>query len=111
MEFVHWTDMVDESKLSRTDRLALAVCRLDHGEWDYILGAKPEGYDNLPDYERINRFTGKRKPCQFEHRMRASAAIRSIIGDAVVSRFYWIYGLGRSEEEWFLWYISKDGPF
>ena len=111
MTYTHWTNKVDASKLNRTDRLALAVCRLDHGEWDYILGAKPEGYDNLPDYERINRFTGKRKPCQFEHRMRARMAVCSIIGESAVSRFFWIYGLGKTEDEWLRWYVSEDGPF
>ena len=104
---VHWTDLVDESKLDRTDRLALAACRLNHNQWDPILGPKPEGFDDLPDYAKLNLFTGKRKPCKLEHAIRARKAILSIIGEAAVSRFYWLHGLGKTEDAWLAWYIRK----
>lgn len=111
MAYKHWTDFVDESKLSREDRLALAVCRLNNGDWDSFIGPKPEGYDDLPDYQKPNFFTGKRKPCKFEHRIRAAKAIESIIGEAAVSRFYWLHGLGKTEDEWLQWYTAENDIF
>lgn len=111
MRYVHWTDAVDESKLGRTDRLALAVCRLEANKWDPILGPKPEGYDDLPGYEKLNCFTQKRKPCKFEYAIRARKAIESMIGHAAISRFYWIYGLGETEKAWFEWYVTTDHEY
>lgn len=111
MEYVHWTDRVDETKLDHTDRLALAACRLNSSQWDPILGPKPDGFDDLPKYEKPNRFTGKRKPCKYEYCIRAIEAIRSIVGKAAISRFYWINGLKKTEDEWLHWYVSEDGPF
>lgn len=103
----HWTDMVDESKLNRTERLALAVHRLENGQWDSFLGTKPEGYDDLPDYEPLSYFPRKRKPCKFEYAIRARKAIESMIGHAAISRFYWIYGLAKTEKEWLEWYVTN----
>ena len=107
MAYIHWTDMVDESQLDRTDRLALAACRLNRYQWDPILGPKPEGFDNLPDYTKTSFFTGKRKPCKFEHVIRARKSVLSIIGEAAESRFYWLHGLGQTEEAWLEWYIRN----
>ena len=107
MRYNHWTDRVDESTLDRTDRLALAACRLNSGRWDPILGPKPEGFDNLPDYARPTLFTGKRKPCKHEHCIRAMNAIYSNIGRAAVSRFHWLHGIGKTEDEWLRWYVCE----
>ena len=107
MKYVHWTELVDESKLNRTDRLALAACRINSGEWDSFIGPKPDGYDDLPEYCKPNFFTGKRKPCKFAHRIRAIRAIEDIIGKAAVSRFYWIHGLGRTEDAWLQWWVRN----
>ena len=111
MGYVHWTELVDESELNRTDRLALAWCRLNHGAWDPILGPKPEGFDNLPDYAKPNFFTRKRKACKHVHCIRAMRAIESIIGRAAVSRFHWIHGLGETEDAWLQWYVRKGFEF
>lgn len=110
-KYIHWTDTVDESKLDRTDRLALAASRLDGYLWDPILGPKPEGFDDLPDYAEPNRFTRKRKPCKRDFTRPARRGIEDIIGEAAISRFWWIHGLGETEEAWFQWYTSPEGPF
>lgn len=72
-------------KKNKIDRLCLAWNRLNKGEWDSLLGEKPKDYDE--DYFRaIDR------------------AIAEIVGEANISRCWWIYELGKTEEEWFLWY-------
>ena len=111
MSGVHWTELVDESRLTQNERLALAYGRLSGYLWDPILGPKPEGFDDLPRYTEPRRFTRKRTPCKSDFVRPAMKAIESIIGEAATSRFWWVYGLGRTEEEWFRWYISPDGPF
>ena len=67
------------------NRLGLAWVRLNRGEWDELFGEKPEDYD-LQYFKVIND------------------AIANLIGEANMSRCWWIYELGRTEEDWFRWY-------
>lgn len=106
-----WNNFPNESSLGYTDRLALAAMRLNAYEWDEILGPKPVGFDELPVCSKTNLMTGTRTPSKTDFVRPARLAITNMIGEAAVSRFWWIYGLGRSEEEWFRWYISPDGPY
>lgn len=95
------------------DRLGLAFCRLNCYEWDEIVGPKPEGYDELPDEDSfsikkiLNHKKYRRNPSKYEYIHPAIEAIKSIIGDANCSRCWWIYKLGRTEQEWFRWYCSE----
>ena len=73
---------IDEDALSFTDRLGLAWCRLNCGEWDDFLGPRPDGIANRD----------------------VMGAIAEIIGKANTSRCWWIFNLGRSETEWVRWY-------
>lgn len=79
----------------KTDRLGLAWCRLNKGEWDAeLLGEMPEGVD-----ERTARWN-------------AMDGIEAIIGKANTSR-YWHLTEGRqTEEEWLRWYLvgSRTRP-
>lgn len=71
-----------------TDRLALAWCRLNKGEWDEeLLGAMPEGVD-----ERTARWN-------------AMDGIEAIIGEANTSMYWNLTEGGKTEEEWLRWYL------
>lgn len=115
---------VDENSLCKVDRLGLAYCRLNGYGWDDIIGPKPKGFDGLPDYdpyavERIHHpiimgilaklFPEKygRKPTKHDFVYPAMRGIESEIGGANTSRCHWIYGLGKTEQEWREWYCSE----
>lgn len=98
---------VDVSTLNNVDRLGVAACRLNRWEWDDILGPKPEGFDSLPNFIQKRHFWERKKPSKQDFVTPAYNAIKSIIGEANISRCWWKYFLGRSDEEWFNWYISE----
>lgn len=103
---------IDESELNRVDRLGLAYCRISSYGWDDILGDKPPLYDNLPNYVPEPRVPFlKRKPSKHQYIWPAARAIRSIIGEANISRCWWKFVLGKSEDDWFHWYVGQEGPF
>ena len=97
--------VTDESSLTRTDRLGLAYCRLNCWGWDEILGPKPEGFDEMPDTDD-GYANGKRTvyPTKADYITPAMKGIEDIIGEANTSRCWWVFELGRTEEEWFRWY-------
>lgn len=80
---------IDESKLSIAERLGLAYCRLNSGEWDELLGA----------------------PSTDEIAIRKMEAIKEIIGDANTSKAWWTFNLKRTEEEWRAWYYRPQQPY
>lgn len=99
---------IDESQFSYIDRLGLAYCRLSRYEWDDIIGPKPESFDSLPDYivsKRRPRRVSKHLPSKSDYVAPPIKAIRSIIGEANCSRCWWLFVLGRTESEWFQWYM------
>lgn len=110
-----WDKGIDEAALSRTDRLGLAYCRLNGYQWDDLIGPKPEGFDELPEELALpQRLTSKGARCKSDFVRPAILGIESIIGEAATSRCWWKFRLGRSEEEWFAWYVTerfRTGPF
>lgn len=100
---------IDESKLDRIDRLGLAYCRLNGYQWDDYIGPKPEGFDQMPIDRPKPKLLRKHRcvPCKADFVSPAMHAIESIIGEANISRCWWVYWLGRTEEEWFQWYVHK----
>lgn len=98
---------VDVSALTGADRLGVAACRLACYEWDEILGPKPEGFDELPEYRGNRFFFGRKKASKQDYVMPAYAAIEDAIGEANVTRCWWKYVLGKSEEEWLRWHVNK----
>lgn len=98
----------DENKLSHTDRLGLAYCRLNGWEWDSIVGEKPEGFDSMPNYDhrKFRRFRKKIKT-KYEYLTPVMKQIERIIGEPNTSRCWWIFVLGRTEQEWFDWYVNE----
>lgn len=104
----NWDEGIDEASLPWTDRLGLAYCRLNGWEWDDLLGPKPKGFDDLPNYDRKRGMPfHKSLPSKQDYIDPAINAIRSIIGEANASRCHWKFSLGRTEEEWFKWYVSE----
>lgn len=89
------------------DRIGLAFCRLNRWEWDELLGPKPEGFDDLPDYDsrKLQRF---RRPMRTKDTYISPAIItmESILGPANTSRYWWKYALGKTDEEWIEWYVQ-----
>lgn len=109
------------ASLSKVDRLGLACCRFNCGEWDDIIGPKPEGFDDLPEddeysSERIHHpikmrllsriFPQKyaKKKNKYDLIAPIMRAFRLELGDANINRCWWKFGLHKSEEEWWLWY-------
>lgn len=98
---------VNEAALSETERLALAACRLNTWEWDEIIGPKPEGFDDLPEYDNRRLKSVRRKiRTKRDYLIGPLHLIKMKIGEAEISRFYWVYVLGRTEEEWRRWWES-----
>lgn len=99
---------VDESILNRTDRLGLAYCRLNNGEWDEILGPKPAGFDDLPRFPQKPKWPWQKKgPSKADFTWPAMRAIELIIGEANRDRCLWLFMLRKTEKEWFRWYVTE----
>lgn len=77
---------IDEDALSVTDRLGLAYCRLNSGEWDRLLG---DFRGNA--YRKMN-------------------AIQEIIGEENTSRAWWVFNLKKTPEEWERYYYHGEKP-
>lgn len=84
-------ETIDESKLSPVERLGLAYCRLNCWIWDELAGDKPDGFEQMTNEEKhiyihpqLNR-------------------IEQILGSPYVNRCWWIYEMGKTEEEWLEW--------
>lgn len=75
---------IDEYNLSYQERLGLACCRLNCGDWDEFLGPEPEGGDYI---------------------YLAMRTIEDILGSAECSRYWWLFALDRTEMEWMRWYV------
>lgn len=117
-------DDVDESTLSKVDRLGLAYCRFNRWGWDEIAGPKPEGFDGLPDHDRYSAerishpfimfILSKLLPAKYAKRPTKHdfispimRGIESEIGEANTSRCWWIYVMKRTEEDWRSWYYNQ----
>lgn len=98
---------VDESKLNRVDRLGLAWCRLICYKWDELIGKKPDGFDDLPDTNPKRKPWQKRKPSKADYIRPAYKAIEEIIGEANCIRCWWLFFLGKTEDEWLRWYVAR----
>ena len=97
---------LDQSELSYIDRLGLAYCRLNKFMWDPLLGAKPEGFDDLPNYSP-GRIFKRGEASKYDIIWPYIQAIKSIIGNANASRCWWIFELGQPEEAWLQWYAAQ----
>lgn len=102
---------IDETKLNTIDRLGLAYCRLNSYEWDDICGKKPKDFDGLPDtgYETrrgVWRLTTKRSKCDYI--LPLIALINHIIGEENTSRCWWKFVRGKTETEWFQWWMENS---
>lgn len=106
MESKSLIDMVDETTLDRTDRLGLAWCRLNQGQWDPILGAPPDFFEYLPPVKPWWKFWGR--PAKWQEIVKVQRAIEKLIGADNVGRCWWKFGLGMAEDEWIRWWIQKN---
>ena len=98
---------INEAELNEVDRLGLAYCRLCAWGWDEIVGPKPEGFDDLPDFDR-RKFRRFRKPIRTKHDYiwPKLKGIEFLIGKDNTSRCWWIFELGRTEEQWREWCLT-----
>jgi hypothetical protein len=102
---------IDESKLTTTDRLGLAYCRLSVGFWDDLLGTKPDavfpdGPPNPSPAEPLEIIYGL-APNADPLATAIMSSIRDMIGEANTSRCFQIFILGKTEAEWFRWYTVE----
>lgn len=88
-------ETIDESKLSPVERLGLAYCRLNCWDWDELIGEKPDGFEQMTNEEKH----GYIEP-QLDR-------IEQILGSPYTSRCWWVYELGKTEEEWLEWRKSR----
>lgn len=86
---------IDESKLSPIERMGLAYCRLNCWDWDELIGEKPDGFEQMTNEEKH----GYIEP-QLDR-------IEQILGSPYTSRCWWVYELGKTEEEWLEWRKSR----
>lgn len=85
------------------DRLGLAYCRLNSWKWDELFGPKPDEFEDLPDYNR----PGEAKKTKEDYIAPIMRSIEQNCPDMLLSRCWWIFELGKTEEEWFAWYFGK----
>ena len=85
----------DESKLSPIERLGLAYCRLNCWVWDELIGAKPDGFEQM---------TNEEKRGYIEPQLNR---IEQMLGKPYTDRCWWVYEMGKTEEEWLEWRASR----
>lgn len=88
-------ETIDEGKLSPIERMGLAYCRLNCWDWDELIGEKPDGFEQMTNEEKH----GYIEP-QLDR-------IEQILGSPYTSRCWWVYELGKTEEEWLEWRKSR----
>lgn len=79
---------IDKSRLNPEARMGLAYCRMNCFKWDEYMGEKPEGFEKNK-YELLKSSMKK---------------IRNLLGENNCSKYWWIFELGRTEDEWAHWY-------
>ena len=90
---------IDETTLNFEQRLGLAYCRLNSWQWDDIIGPKPNDFDNIEDLLVKNEYLYE--PFQ---------RIINIIGERNCNKYWWMFVLDKTEDEWVEWYY-KDCDF
>lgn len=101
---------VDEGKLNQMDRLGLAWCRFNCWEWDEYFGPKPDYFDELPERNLCGDETPYRRfRTKGDYVGPLADKIERLIGSINTSRCWWIFELGKTEEEWARWYYSDQG--
>ena len=105
---------IDESALNWVDRLGLAWCRLNTLEWDELVGPKPPCFDDLPSEPPRGLIARIKDENWRKHRISkkdyikpAMDSIVNIIGEANVSRCWWLFAIEESEDSWLTWYSAK----
>lgn len=90
---------IDETTLNFEQRLGLAYCRLNSWQWDDIVGSKLNDFDNIEDLLVKNEYL--HEPFQ---------RIINIIGERNCNKYWWIFVLDKTEDEWVEWYY-RDCDF
>lgn len=93
-------NQVDEAALGPLDRLGLACCRMNCWQWDELFGPKPEGFDELPNSSESSR-------SKYQYIRPVMEEISSVFPEILQSRAWWIFDLGKTEEEWRNWYFQS----
>lgn len=105
------------------NRLGLAYCRLNTWEWDEIVGPKPDGFDEMPRYDKfwyirtyhpifmkflemLNPMKFAKKQTKYDCIYPVIEEIRSRIGEENCSRAWWANVLGKPHHEWQAWYYG-----
>lgn len=93
--------LIDESTLSGANRVGLAYCRLNCWQWDPMFGPDPVGFAYLPNFQG----PGKTKHDYIAPIIRE---LKTHYPESLFSRCWWVYYMGKTEQEWLDWYTSKQ---
>jgi hypothetical protein len=84
-------------------RFGKAYATLNTWEWDEYIGKKPEGFDDLKNYDRdktvITKNTIITPYMNFIH---------DLIGEKNCNRYWWKYELHRNYLKWLIWWYTQD---
>ena len=91
--------------MTKKMRLAIAANKLNQWEWDYYLGDKPEGWDDLPNWSK----EGKNDKCKLVGPMIDD--IERQVGEWRTSWAHWKYNLYSDFFKWLWWYNTAHRKF
>ena len=91
--------LVDETKLSELDRVGLAYCRLNCWQWDTMFGPEPPGFYYLPNHQGPGM-------TKFDLITPIMRELRTHYPESLFSRSWWVFFMGKTEEEWINWYTK-----
>ena len=84
-------------------RLGLAWVRGNKWIWDEeVFGPKPDIYEDLPMFS-----SGGESKYDYIHPKMEE--VSKEISRMITSKYWWLYELGRTEEEWKEWYMNGEG--
>lgn len=90
----------EKPEMSYTDRLGLAFCRFNNWLWDDIVGECPKVFYNLPHCSENGR-------SRDEYIKIPLSEITAKLGEENCSKYWWLYSMGKTENEWREWYFGE----
>ena len=88
--------------MRRKERLGLAYVILNNWGWDDFIGEKPDGFDNMPYWDK----DGKNPQTREYYICPKMSEIKEEIGEAACSRYWWKFALKKGFIPWFIWYYT-----
>lgn len=90
----------EKPDMSEKERLGLAFCRLNSWLWDDMVGECPKDFYSLPHHSEDGKSRSDYITVPLEE-------IEAKLGEEDSSKYWWLYGLGMTEIEWYEWYFGE----